>query len=982
MRKRIAFAGFGLGCLCVSHLGAVMPKDAVVIEAETLAPENKAWEVKAHWDNWYSGHPSNNQFLSGDNNTQGGAHTAFDVPAAGTYYVWVRYLDLMNRQGEAGAFTVTVSQNGKTLGEGTLNRETLRGTEEGRKKWGGGWGQLVWQRVAFTAEQGKATLALGKPGTAGGGGGRLVDLFIITADEQYEGDVRDAHPLFVKVNILPEQEKPCVIDIGGRRSGQDHNLYIYLLGLGLHRGGMIGDYKVYGAEIEKLNPGESTPWVPFYKWLTFHRRDMVTFSAMAGRNDYLTNAAFEVVVSTTPDDSGIVLRETRRGSGSGMVVNFNLTTGEVLTERQGSEQSLAWAKATKPVEGAHPTLFPLYAQMSLPPETSQGEHIKNELDALHLIGINGMARNTIVHPDFPYLIDARFIWHLAKDWCQNNPRHDAIDNEMKRYAEEFHAKKPCNLLDLMDEPYFEVSHILPCDVCAEAFRKYVAQNGVTLDGRPSFSPDTDDPVRYYWSKRFQCRSMADYFRVGTTALHKYAPSIASSSLFSTELVFDGNLTLRGTDWFEILRSGGLTHGQTEDWNNYCATYQVLGIQGDTLRSACRTRGYPHGVFNIIDGRSAWDITAKSFAHIGHGSKFIFFYNYGPYYAPTCDTASHRQEIYQAIKDVAYPTGAVEKHLTDPAAKVAKGDAAMLLSVTSDFWGESEKVKSAYGRERAYLHLLLTHCGYRLDILNEDDLSTEIRNYKVLFVTDSHLRAACLKPLADWVRGGGTLYLGAGALTSDEYNRPLGADKLLGITREPMNLVQKGGCAEIDLCHRKPVKETDGVPFYVGYQEPFNKAFTCGRGKVLFSGFFPGLSHIASSKKADPSIRPTAAEAAPDTNIMAAGEKCYSARTFEPTYRDYIKGLNLPVQPRLCASDPLIEANLIESPRADVIALSNWTGAPQTVTVTLNAAPQYDDRNIALIGATKLDLKRERGNALTVKLTLNAGGYILLPKWGR
>ncbi|MCL2744633.1 MAG: hypothetical protein FWE67_12345 [Planctomycetaceae bacterium] len=31
----------------------------------------------------------------------------------------------------------------------------------------------------------------------------------------------------------------------------------------------------------------------------------------------------------------------------------------------------------------------------------------------------------------------------------------------------------------------------------------------------------------------------------------------------------------------------------------------------------------------------------------------------------------------------------------------------------------------------------------------------MKNYSVLFVTDSHIRSVCLNPLVDWVKNGGT-----------------------------------------------------------------------------------------------------------------------------------------------------------------------------------------------------------------------------------
>ena len=126
-------------CLVTSPLFAQLPPGAIVIEAESLTPENGAWVIREHWPNWYGGHPSNNKMLAGTSKAPGKAFTSFDLPLAGTYQLWVRHLDHEKRQGESDAFTITVSQNtnsqnDKTLCAETLNKASLRQTEEGKDR--------------------------------------------------------------------------------------------------------------------------------------------------------------------------------------------------------------------------------------------------------------------------------------------------------------------------------------------------------------------------------------------------------------------------------------------------------------------------------------------------------------------------------------------------------------------------------------------------------------------------------------------------------------------------------------------------------------------------------------------------------------------------------------------------------------------------------------------------------------------------------
>ena len=967
--------------LAAAHLTAQLPKGAVVfegkdlsgdivIEAEALLHEGRAWKTA---DNPGA---SGGKTLYGNNHFQDPATATVTLPRAGQYNAWVRYTDAWANKDGSDAFTLALTQGGKDLARQTLNTTSIRTNEAAYKMWGWGPSKWVWHPVTFTAEKGDAEIAL-TPNPSGGN--RTIDLLIITPDLDYQADITDLHPLWLKATILPEQDRPCFLTIDGRRSQPPWGLaYRHI-----HRGGLVnwvGDnIHTHQPPFEKLRPGDSTPWIPLHKQLTFHGRDTMTFSAMAGKGDPVANAAFRLDLSKAPSDDGIFRTETRTGPGSGMIINFNLTTGEILTDREGSAQSLAWAKATAPVEGKRPERFPFLTHMELNHDLSQG--VQNELDALTLIGVSGIARNRKLAPPGFMAADGAFIWGLARNGCQHDPNTEIMERDFGNVATAAQGK---NLLylDLMDEPYFDIQHIEGCDRCAEKFRDYAAANGHPLDGKPGFDVDNTDPVRYYWSQRFRAHTMTEFFRTGTQIADTLMPGIPTTCNYSTELVFAGNMLERGSDWYQTLRTGALRYGMTEDWSNICATYQVAGYMLDVIRAACRPTASDYGIYNILPGRCAWDITAKGFCEIGHGAKSILLYNYGPYYAPTSDTASHRQDIYQAIKDLTYPTGAVEQHLMAKGARPAKGDVAMLVGTTSDIWSNPAKTGNAHGRERTYLHLLLTHCGYRTDVLDEDDLATELKNYKVLFVADSHLRAACLPPLADWVRAGGTLHLSAGALQFDEYNRPLGADTLLGLARQPLAIINKAELGE-NLARQKPLdaKAPPGTPpIYVGHQEPLRKATACGKGSVIHSGFFPGLSYIASSRLPDGATAPEYAEAGPDTDIIVPVRGgVYSARLFQPACRDYIRGLNLPARPRLHASNPLVEAALIESPEADVIVLSNWTGEPQKgVTVTLADAAHIEDQTVTVISGEKQSASLDKG-VLSVKLHVKAGAYVLLPK---
>ena len=97
----------------------------------------------------------------------------------------------------------------------------------------------------------------------------------------------------------------------------------------------------------------------------------------------------------------------------------------------------------------------------------------------------------------------------------------------------------------------------------------------------------------------------------------------------------------------------------------------------------------------------------------------------------------------------------------------------------------------------------------------------------------------------------------------------------------------------------------------GQQLPMNNVVKFGKGRVICSGFFPGLSYMHESKRTG---------------------KIYSIRNYPEAHRNYIASLQLPA-PQIESSDYRIEAHLLESPDKHLIVLSNWTGEKRQVTVT-------------------------------------------------
>lgn len=269
---------------------------------------------------------------------------------------------------------------------------------------------------------------------------------------------------------------------------------------------------------------------------------------------------------------------------------------------------------------------------------------------------------------------------------------------------------------------------------------------------------------------------------------------------------------------------------------------------------------------------------------------------------------------------------------------ARGDVAQLLSVTGDIWYATRD--NVFGKERTWLNLLLRHCNVSADVLSEDDLASRLSDYKMLFVTDANLKQSVVPSLVKWVHDGGVLYVGAGALARDEFDAPLGLDEALNLRREPLDLQQDPGRSEYEMRRLKAFGDYEGMKLLSGTQEPRFQTFAAGGGKVMFVGFFPAISYIATSERSE------GAE--------------YSALDFEAAHRDWMQKILAAgnIQPRLRTDNHRVEANLIESSDADLIAISNWTGHEQTIVVELENAPAY--REVASVTGKILSRENKDG----------------------
>ena len=969
------------------------------VEAEAFAPRSAAWSpveteearlrgvVGTPWPWWKKDKdkpqaPSDLRYLDGSNTESGVATNSVVLPHGGIYYLFFRYraspgtrtgnaaFQLVIRQADGVAASVTLNPNGTVTATGN-QVDVIRNLGDGSGSW-------PWGRFQFHAAKGVAVLELHKISEQGKVvAAPFIDCLLLTDDKSYQPDVIGQHPLYVRFDLHKDHPEPSTLVISGITIDQK----------GIHR-----PEKWWNEPLRPFNPGESSGWLNMAPFLDYGTTLGSGVNAR-GKNGLCENANFTVHFSTTPSDEGRLNTFERRGQGSGGIVLINLARQAILTEIDASRKNLERALDTPDAPGKRARRFHLSSTLNLSPTASSPAAISNELAVFDILGLSDVGNPALTQSplaqtfDFaspPYYGTGETLWDVHQG-CLCSPDESKFTNVFQRLATQY-AKPLMSGAPLVngciDEPMFGISALLTCGSrttkCPERYRDFLRANHVqpedlglkTLDDAV-LTRDSSEGARFYWTARYRDHVVTTFFKSITQTATATNPQILNTANIGTEIVYNGNMVQYGMNWFELFRTGAFTYGRTEDWSNCQRTYQHAAYMMDVMRAACRDRNVPFEMLNVLCGRSAWEIEAKGFSEIGHGATGIGFFRYGPRYTGSSDSENENPAIYAPIKRLCRATGAAEEHLLD--GRVADGDAALLLSTTADTW-EVLSFDNVFGKERMLMSLLLLHCGIRTDILGEDDLAGRLEKYRLLFVSDVHLRRACLPALVDWVRGGGTLYLGPNALSRDEYDRPLGLDAMLDITRGTFTLHQRPGNLDTARKHFKALG-TAGladhpVTIFCGEQlleggetlehdldqnSPALVRFPAGKGQVMLSRLFAGLGYIG--------------QATP----VAGG--FYSQLDYPEGPRAWMRRVleRSGVAPRLATDHPLVEAMLKEAPKADLITLANWSGETRRVTVVLRDPATY--REITTVTGQNLTVTRQPGK-LALAVTIGAGDYLI------
>ncbi|HQL65417.1 MAG TPA: hypothetical protein PLS78_06120, partial [bacterium] len=192
--------------------------EKIFFEAEDMSvAETQKWQVVNHFDGWYYGFPSKGKMLRGSIGGPAEARKTIKIEQPGQYKIWVRYLDVLPYR---GPFKIDVIQDNKTKAEKTFDTESLRNTDEGKKKWGDAFGQFVWDWLDANLEKGEIEILITKVEPPGGASWvtRHLDLIVLCNEKDYEPVISDfTEQLYLKIRLGKSHKYPCVIHVFGRK---------------------------------------------------------------------------------------------------------------------------------------------------------------------------------------------------------------------------------------------------------------------------------------------------------------------------------------------------------------------------------------------------------------------------------------------------------------------------------------------------------------------------------------------------------------------------------------------------------------------------------------------------------------------------------------------------------------------------------------------------------------------------------------------
>lgn len=684
--------------------------------------------------------------------------------------------------------------------------------------------------------------------------------------------------------------------------------------------GVIGTDFYAAAE---LAVGETSPWFEMDPALRDFAGQRAAMVSVAGGDEVAVT--FEVALGD-PDAGGVKIA-TVSSSSAGDDVLVRLPglahTGDlaalVQTEHEATLAHLEHARAVGLAKPDRPRLFPVGCYSIIGGE-ARAETLDTHAELVARLGCNmiqpigwedlpeGVLSRSLENQDIvfraasSYTPPAYFDFDALPGGVMTDEALSTWADETIDYAlSEGASEDSLRHVVIADEPAWYYPTMLDYVANDPArlvhFQTFLQRQGLAPDelglstwdeARPAGKPlDTSaltrhERARIYWTLRYFSTSASEGFRMAAKAIRarvgRDVPVHVNWNNWGLNAWhynawpgrYENNPAdvgpARGTgseDWFYAGRTEA--HDlYTEDWVPD-AFAELWSYRLDTLRSAARGADIAAYIIPNAAGQMRDGLSYKLLSLVGRGGKLVSYFNYGPSTLQS-DGWSDQLVLYEALSRAHRRLARAEHILFEASPERAR--VAILTPFQSLFFDETSETD--YTFECEHLHRALTHAGYRIDLIDPVAIAAgelETLGYVALFATSPNLPAAARDALKTWVAAGGTLVTMPHALTTDEYDDPIGdLDEVLGLeprlrTRAPLvppyeerpgpwwpaNAALEGGQPiRGTIAAMTPTEASVDLRFEGG--APALSAHPHGLGMAYTFAFWPGMQHAIATQR--------------------------------------------------------------------------------------------------------------------------------------
>ncbi len=628
-------------------------------------------------------------------------------------------------------------------------------------------------------------------------------------------------------------------------------------------------------EHAKLKPGEATDWIDVSKKFVYGVTEHIGVTVKPEKPSDETH--FEVDFSWDGKD----VAKTFRHQGRGAVVR-----GLVSTARQGIasdvELSAADLRRARDVSEEHarrPKRFGVSSTMALNWANWSPEAVENELEVFRILGLNGLGNPGMqggFAETFPDIVDdTQFLSNLG-DIC--SPDEGAIcavaEKVAKRNAAALAAGRKV-AWGIMDEFGWGIDRLIECKAkgktCTERFREYLAASGLKPSDFGAGNWSEVSPVKDYGQGLL-------YYWTARYRDHVVADFFATVTRIAREI--HPNLCPTANMGTELVFNGNLAQCGMNLFE-LCDTGSMRHIQTEDWANLQRT--YQHCSYQCdvlrAAGRRA-NVAASMLNVISGRSDWEI-------------AAKAFSEAGRGVKDIIFfrygpgYAGSSDSANGDP--RIYRGIRAFCdaTAPVEDYLMDGSPLKGDAA-------LLLSVTGDRWQILSGQNEYGKERMSLSLMLNHLGVRTdvLCEEDLSDRLK---------------DYRQLFAADRniLRACVKPICDWLKAGGV--LVLGPRALSADEANAPIDVAV---FEEA-----GKVLRYDFSPRKDYLFAAKALDKTI--------------------YSKVSYPEEPRERLAALVAAagIVPAVKASDPLVEAQIVESPHGRLLVISNWRCEPVKVVVS-------------------------------------------------